>query len=189
MQFIAEDEQATDDQQTLTMEQKFSAQESQSAANEVYSSVTSVAVVTEDARNAKLLKRLYQTVQALARETRNRERHNLSEQVIRLLRACPDAAIFRKFLIPMLKCVRRLLVDKEPNIRNQSLRVLRYLLLDREVILEMNKLNIDLFVGRSLEADPKLPWERMNAYKVLQTIMSLDASLVTRAQVKQLPAT
>jgi len=147
-------------------------------------------------------------------ETRNRVRHNISEQLIKILSTytafCTARAQHQQTEQPnliqvkpnvieelfggipnltvILKNIRCLLVHCETNLRNQALRLLRYMLLDREVVVKLNTLNIDLFIGRSLEADPKLPWERMNAFKVLKAIMKLDPSLVTRAQVQTLVA-
>ena len=59
---------------------------------------------------------------------------------------------------PLLKCLRLLLVDKEPTLRSQSLRVLRYLLTDWEMVNQMLSLNMDLLIIRSLERESKYLW-------------------------------
>ena len=81
---------------------------------------------------------------------------------------------------PLLKCLRLLLIDKEPTLRSQSLRVLRYLLTDWEMVHQMLLVNLDLMIVRSLERESKFLWERMQALKLIRKWMAMLATAQAR---------
>lgn len=116
----------------------------------------------------------------------NRLKHDLLLKLIDLTRHFPGAtrslldATSRTNAEQLCKAIRMLLVDKEPTLRSQSLRVLRYLLTDWPMVsLIVHELNMDLFVVRSMERDSKYLWERMQAIKFVRRWMELMAECPT----------
>jgi hypothetical protein len=86
---------------------------------------------------------------------------------------------------PLLKCLRLLLIDKEPTLRSQSLRVLRYLLTDWEMVHQMLVVNMDLLIVRSLERESKFLWERMQALKFIRQWMAMLSAAQAQAKSKE----
>jgi hypothetical protein len=92
----------------------------------------------------------------------NRLRHDLLLKLIDLTKHFSSLYTSAPMhVVPLLKCLRLLLLDKEPTLRSQALRVSRYLLTDWEMAYQMIHLNIDLLVVRSMERESKYLWERM----------------------------
>jgi hypothetical protein len=114
----------------------------------------------------------------------NRLKHDLLLKAVELTRHCAPslAVVAPAHAGPLLKCLRLLLVDKEPTLRSQALRVLRYLLTDWHMLSHMLRLNMDLLVVRSLERDSKFLWERMQALKFVRKWMHMLAQ--SQAAVK-----
>lgn len=120
----------------------------------------------------------------------NRLKHDLLLKLVELTRHfAPSLAIVAPaHVLPLLRCLRLLLVDKEPTLRSQALRVLRYLLSDWVMLSHMLALNLDLLIVRSLERESKFLWERMQALKFVRKWMAMSAAAQAAAKGKQTPA-
>jgi len=121
----------------------------------------------------------------------NRLKHDLLLKLVELTRhfAPSLAVVAPQHVTPLLRCLRLLLVDKEPTLRSQALRVLRYLLTDWVMLSHMLTLNLDLLIVRSLERESKFLWERMQALKFVRKWMSMSATAQAAARGKRAAAT
>jgi len=90
----------------------------------------------------------------------------------------------------LLRIVRRLLVDRDRQVRIQAARALRYLMWDKSVLRQMVKLNIPIFICRCLERDQqqKSLWERMQALKWIRAAKDLEPQKIPRCCVVALVA-
>ena len=88
----------------------------------------------------------------------------------------------------VLISLRVLCCDKEKIIRHQSLRVLRYLITDVESIQSILRLNLDLFVVRTLERknNKDQKFERVQALKLVIRIIEVAPMLVPRTIVQSM---
>ena len=114
----------------------------------------------------------------------NRLKHDLLLKAVELTRHCAPSlsVVAPHHALPLLRCLRLLLVDKEPTLRSQALRVLRYLLTDWHMLEHMLRLNLDLLVVRSLERESKFLWERMQALKFVRKWMAMLSSSLALAR-------
>lgn len=104
----------------------------------------------------------------------NRLRHDLLLKLIDLTRHFRSLSVSApQQCMPLLRAMRLMLVDKEPTVRSQALRALRYLLADWETLSAMLQLNLDLLIVRSLERESKYLWERMQALKFIRRWMAM----------------
>ena len=116
----------------------------------------------------------------------NRLKHDLLLKLVELTRhfAPSLAVVAPAHVMPLLRCMRLLLVDKEPTLRSQALRVLRYLLADWTMLSHMLTLNLDLLIVRSLERESKFLWERMQALKFVRKWMGMSSAAQVAAKAK-----
>jgi len=118
------------------------------------------------------------------------------DALVELLRLCKSRTDARHWKKPrnhvsdrLLKIVRRLLVDRDRQIRIQSARALRYLMWDKSVLRQIVKHNIPTFVCRCLERDQQRSlWERMQALKWIRAVKDLDPESIPRCCVVSLVA-
>ena len=167
------------------------AQQSTQSATPNPQPVSTTAALTQQLQQAlskgDLGKSLESLASLLSLSGDNRLRHDLLLKLVELTRhfAPSLAAVAPAHVLPLLRCLRLLMVDKEPTLRSQSLRVLRYLLTDWHMLSHMLRLNLDLLVVRSLERESKFLWERMQALKFVRKWMAMRAAASAIAKGKQ----
>ncbi|EFA85310.1 cytosolic regulator of adenylyl cyclase [Heterostelium album PN500] len=94
-------------------------------------------------------------------------------------------------LIPIsqfLKTVRIFLATPPKTMRTSALRVIRYYATTPRFIQEIIQLKIHYFITRSLERDKHSEAERIQALKLIRTIMEIDCSVMPPCIVKSLVA-
>ncbi|EGG19479.1 hypothetical protein DFA_00056 [Cavenderia fasciculata] len=87
-----------------------------------------------------------------------------------------------------LKSVRIFLATPPKTMRTSALRVIRYYTTNSKFIQEIVSLKIHYFITRCLERDKHSETERIQALKLVRTIMEIDCSLMPPCIVKSLVA-
>ncbi|KYR02655.1 cytosolic regulator of adenylyl cyclase [Tieghemostelium lacteum] len=87
-----------------------------------------------------------------------------------------------------IKSVRIFLATPPKTMRTSALRVLKFYTCDSKFIKELINLNVHYFITRSMERDKHSEAERIQALKLIRTIMELDCSLMPHSIVKALVA-
>ena len=125
--------------------------------------------------------------------TDQRSKLDLLLRIIEYSKQCTDASLDLTQLLPdnahsLFRALRLLTADKDPTLRAQSLRTLRYCVNSPQSVQLFYALNIDLFLIRSLERDSKYLWERLQAFKLYKRLFALSPSHMTRALVQSILA-
>ena len=113
--------------------------------------------------------------------------------IIEYSKQCSDASLDLTQLLPdnahsLFRALRLLTADKDPTLRAQSLRTLRYCVNSQQSVQLFYSLNVDLFLIRSLERDSKYLWERLQAFKLYKRLFALSPSHMSRALVQSILA-
>ena len=122
-----------------------------------------------------------------------RAKLDLLLRIIEYSKSCVSHSTDLAQLLPdegqsLFRALRLLTADKDPTLRAQSLRTLRYAVNSAQSVQLFYQLNIDLFLIRSLERDSKYLWERLQAFKLYKRLMALAPQHMTRALVQSILA-
>ena len=129
----------------------------------------------------------------LSSTTDQRSKLDLLLRIIEYSKQCSDASVDLTQLLPdsahsLFRALRLLTADKDPTLRAQSLRTLRYCVNSQQSVQLFYALNVDLFLIRSLERESKYLWERLQAFKLYKRLFALSPSHMSRALVQSILA-
>ena len=127
----------------------------------------------------------------LSTSTDHRSKLELLLRIIDYSKQCSDWRVDLTSLLSdrasaLFRALRLLSVDKDPMLRAQSLRTLRYLLSSPASVSVFYHLNLDLFLIRSLEREQKYLWERLQAFKLYKRLLALQPHRLSRALVQSI---
>ncbi|KAN0036442.1 hypothetical protein ACTFIV_001735 [Dictyostelium citrinum] len=107
-------------------------------------------------------------------------------KLVELKKSIPDLNKLGIAPTQLFKSVRPFIALPPKTIRTAGLRVMRYYLSNSNNVKELLDLKVQYFITRSLERDKHSEPERIQALKIIRTIMEIDCSLMPHCFVKGL---
>ncbi|EGC39137.1 cytosolic regulator of adenylyl cyclase [Dictyostelium purpureum] len=151
--------------------------------------------------NAELKKQLLESLQCLDEKSLTLKiKLDHINKMVELKKFIPDLSkidlneytIFKKYTFTYyfikFTNLRQFIALPPKTIRTAGLRAIRYYLSNSQSIKDLLELKVHFFITRSLERDKHSESERIQALKIIRTIMEIDCSLMPHCFVKALVA-